>query len=396
MESDQPLDPARSDANEGQPKRRRVVRSFPAASFEDALTIPRAIQRYAAGQQVRRLTLFDHLGRTPSSGPSRQLVTNANKYGLITGNYNSEHLALTADGAKVTTIETPARERKRLEFKLALSEIKPFHELYEKLKNSRLPSKKVLTDFLLDNGYDEDEVSECVDTFIVNAKYVGVLRTISGAETVLPIEHILEETPSPGVTAADAPAGDGQVEVSVSRQPGRLPDTGDDGGSSWETTCFYITPIGDDGTEHRQHSDLFLRHIVEPSLEEFGFRVVRADHIGKPGMITGQVIEHIIRSRLVVADLSFHNPNVFYELALRHATRRPTVQIIRRVDKIPFDIDQYRTIQIDTTNIYTLVPQLEIYRAEIANQVRRALDDGDASDNPITTFYPSLKVVFDS
>src|SRR5690606_32508839 len=143
-----------------------------------------------------------------------------------------------------------------------------------------------------------------------------------------------------------------------------------DRSATWDTTCFYITPIGDDGTEHRQHADLFLRHIVEPALEEFGFRVVRADHTGKPGMITSQVIEHIIRAKLVVADLSFHIPNVFYELALRHATRRPTVQIIRRVDKIPFDIDQYRTIQIDTTSIYTLVPQLEIYRAEIANQVR--------------------------
>jgi hypothetical protein len=68
------------------------------------------------------------------------------------------------------------------------------------------------------------------------------------------------------------------------------------------------------------------------------------------------------------------------------------VQIIRSSDGIPFDLDQFRTIQIDTTNIYMLVPKLETYKAEIANQVRRALSDPDSVGNPLTTFYPGLKM----
>jgi hypothetical protein len=72
----------------------------------------------------------------------------------------------------------------------------------------------------------------------------------------------------------------------------------------------------------------------------------------------------------------------------------PTVQIIRSADKIPFDLDQFRTIRIDSSDIYTLVPQLDVYKAEIANQVRRALSDADAVDNPITAFCPSLKIAF--
>jgi hypothetical protein len=109
-------------------------------------------------------------------------------------------------------------------------------------------------------------------------------------------------------------------------------------------------------------------------------------------MITGQIIEHIIRARLVVADLSFHNPNVFYELCLRHACKLPIVQIIRCADDLPFDLEQFRTIKIDTSSIYTLVPSLETYKSEIANQVRRALADPDAVDNPLTVFCPGLKV----
>jgi hypothetical protein len=104
------------------------------------------------------------------------------------------------------------------------------------------------------------------------------------------------------------------------------------------------------------------------------------------------VIEHVLKSRLVIADLSFHNPNVFYELCLRHVCRLPTVQIIRKADRIPFDLDQFRTIPVDNTGIYTLLPQLETYKSEIATQVRQVLENPDAVDNPISIFYPGLIV----
>jgi hypothetical protein len=108
-------------------------------------------------------------------------------------------------------------------------------------------------------------------------------------------------------------------------------------------------------------------------------------------MITSQVLEHILRARLVIADLSYHNPNVFYEMALRHAVKLPVVQICRRCDRLPFDVNQVRTVSIDTTDIYTLVPRLETYRSEIASQVRAALE-GQSTGNPISVFFPGLTV----
>jgi hypothetical protein len=111
---------------------------------------------------------------------------------------------------------------------------------------------------------------------------------------------------------------------------------------------FYITPIGEENYEPRHHADFLMEYIVTPAVAEFGLTVVRADQIAKAGMIGKQVIEHILKARLVTADLSFHNPNVFYELCPRHAIRLPTVQIKRRVDTIPFDLNQYRTIPIET------------------------------------------------
>ena len=81
-------------------------------------------------------------------------------------------------------------------------------------------------------------------------------------------------------------------------------------------------------------------------------RSVRADKIAAPGMINGQVIAHVLRSKIVIADLSFHNPNVFYELAIRHMTGLPAVHIVRKEDIIPFDLQNFRTVTIDTADKY--------------------------------------------
>ena len=368
--------------------KKRTIRDFPASTFEEALVLANAIQKYAAGQRVRRLTLFDHLGKSPDSGPSRQIMSNSLRYGLTTGTHNTDYLELTPEGKIATNPEGVPREQLKARFMLAIQNIAPFNALYEQFKGSKLPSQAVLRDFLLEQKYKPDEIAECVDTFIVNAKFLGVLRTIAGAERLVSLEHALEDLmSSPDYARVVTPAGAPTTAAPLPGTPGADVQVMED----WAKICFYLTPIGSPDSDHRRHSDLFLSHIVEPAVEEFGLRVVRADHIAKPGMITTQIIEHVIKSRIAIADLSFHNANVFYELSLRHAFGLPTVQIIRSSDTIPFDLNQVRTIQLDTSSIYTLVPQLETYRAEIANQVRRALNDQEPVGNPLTVYYPGFK-----
>jgi hypothetical protein len=354
------------------------------------MILAQAIQQYAAGQKVRRLTLFDHLKKAPDSGPSRQLVTNSSKYGLTMGSYQAEHLELTEEGRTATSSDVSPVEQFKARFELAIAKIPPFKELYDHFKGNKLPAVQVMRDFLADKGYAEREVAECVDTFVLNAKFSGLLRTVAGAERLLPAEHIIEEMPRPAPGTATTAIGGLRATPIAGSSLASVDST------TWDKVCFYITPIGEADSEQRKHSDLFLSAIVERAVEEFGLQVIRADQISKAGMITKQVIEYIVRSRLVIADLSFQNPNVFYELCLRHVCRLPTVQVIRAAERLPFDLDQVRTIKIDTSSIYTLVPQLETYRSEIANQVRRALQDPDAVDNPLSIYFPALRVTFDS
>jgi hypothetical protein len=65
------------------------------------------------------------------------------------------------------------------------------------------------------------------------------------------------------------------------------------------------------------------------------------------------------------------------------------VQIMRSTDTIPFDVNQVRTIVIDTTSIYKMVPQIDAYRSQVAAQVRRALDNPESVDSPITMYFPT-------
>lgn len=368
-------------------KRTRRQRPFPACSFEEALELPNAIQESSSGQPIRRLTLFDHLGKSPDSGLSRQLVTNAGKYGLTKGSYVAEQIELTPEGSKATDQDLSARERARARIKLAIEDIPSFKALFDRFVGNKLPSKSVLVDAIKEFEVPDDFAEEAVDTFIVNLQFVGLLQTLSGAERIIPVDHYLDSIP----------ARTRRVDLTADEEPiKQATDLITQESATFETTCFYVTAIGDEGTDVRKHSDLFLGSIVEPALDAFNLNVVRADAIDKPGMITRQVIDYLLRSRLVIADLSFHNPNVFYELAIRHAMRLPTVQITRSEDRIPFDVHQARTIKIDCTDIFSLVPKLDTYRAEIANQVRRALEDPDATDNPITTYYPTFRVTLSS
>lgn len=144
--------------------------------------------------------------------------------------------------------------------------------------------------------------------------------------------------------------------------------------------CFIIAPIGDEGSDVRRRSDQVLKHIITPAAKECDYEPIRADKISEPGMITSQVIQHLLDDLLVIADLTGRNPNVFYELAIRHAIRKPVVQIIQRGEPIPFDVAQSRTIQVDHHDLDSIAR----CREELVGQIRSVEKDPSDVDTPIS------------
>ena len=361
----------------------RKARPYPASSFADALVLGEAIMRHAAGERVRRLTLLEKMDKSANSGATKMMITNSGKYGITKGSYAAEFLELTDHGRVVVDTGKDESVRRQAAFALAVEGVPPFKLLYDQYKDKRLPEREIMKDVLQDSEIDVPDPDECVDTFTVNVKEMGLLRTIGGAETLVSIGQAIDELPKadtfPVQRGNTFPTALARNVVAGTDEPG-----------DWEKICFYITPIGADDSIERKHSDLFMSSLVQPALDELGLTVVRADQIGEPGMITTQVLEYLKRARLAIADLSYLNPNVFYEVALRHALRLPVVQIIRKADRLPFDVNQSRTLVFDTSDIYALVPKLQTYRSEIANQARKAMEDPESVGNPVSVFYPDF------
>lgn len=133
-----------------------------------------------------------------------------------------------------------------------------------------------------------------------------------------------------------------------------------------QQNCFVISPIGPLESDIRRQADKVLKHIIQRSLEPLGFSVMRADAISEPGTINLQILKRIVDSEIVVADLTGTNPNVMYELAIRHAIKKPVILLLKSGEKIPFDIATERTIFYDLGDI----DSVENTREELAQQAK--------------------------
>ncbi len=130
---------------------------------------------------------------------------------------------------------------------------------------------------------------------------------------------------------------------------------------------FVIAPIGEEGSSTRIRSNQILSHIIRTVVTKFGFDVTRADEIAEPGIISTQVLERVVNDPLVIADLSERNPNVYYELAVRHATRKPVIQLMQKGEPLPFDVAGTRTIVIDHKDLDSVEDSKKLLARYIEN-----------------------------
>src|SRR5260370_19521270 len=159
-------------------RKRSQERKFPALTFQEALTIPDAIQKYAAGQKVRRLIVFEKLNKEPDRVESRRIVTASGQYGLTKGSYQAEFLELTEEGNEATSDAVSPAKQLQARFNLAIAKHDPFSLLYNKMKSGRMPAKEVMADHLSEAKLEQGEQAGCIDTFIFNMKFLWLFRAI--------------------------------------------------------------------------------------------------------------------------------------------------------------------------------------------------------------------------
>ncbi|WP_431233767.1 hypothetical protein ACQ856_03480 [Mycolicibacterium psychrotolerans] len=147
-------------------------------------------------------------------------------------------------------------------------------------------------------------------------------------------------------------------------------------------TCFIVCPIGDDRSEIRKRSDQVKKYIIDPAVEPLGYETTRADLTDESGQITTQIVTQLLNADLIIADLTGHNPNVFYELAIRHAFGKPFIQIGDKSERIPFDVAGQWSVLFDHKDL----DSADEAKRRINKAAKAIRDGGDdyKMDNPVT------------
>jgi len=159
---------------------------FPPFSLEESLAIAKTIWENNSGKPMRRLTIFDALKRSPSSGASRQLVTASSGYGLTQGSYAAEVLQLTERGQAIAERNDP---KAKID---AIMTVEIFAAFFEHYKNATVPATAAAADFLKGQGVPEQSVESCLETLLECGEYVSLIQEISGVKRIVSSEHALE------------------------------------------------------------------------------------------------------------------------------------------------------------------------------------------------------------
>lgn len=109
---------------------------------------------------------------------------------------------------------------------------------------------------------------------------------------------------------------------------------------------FVIQQIGSKDSSERKRADEIYQGIIVPAVNSAGLEAYRADLDLTPGAITAKMLSELLKARVVIADLTGRNPNVFYELGITHSFARPLISIADSANSLPFDAKDERIIEL--------------------------------------------------
>lgn len=369
----------------GKQRTRLAADVLPRRRLEQALPLAQALHDTHAGKATAWADLCSTLRIGSKTNNTKYMFWSAEAYGIIIKQEGRAVFTLSETGRKIVAPEYDGEDREAIRKAVLIPTI--LSKFYSDYDGHPVPKSEHLPNVLERKyGVPRARIEEAMEIIIENARYAGILEegpdgersvNLSGVAAAESAERVAEaeELPEPA------------AEERLPEKPARAVD--------WSKICFFITPVGEENTDVRRHADMMLKHLLNPVAKEFGLEVVRADKIERSGLITQQIFDHLTKARLCVADLSFNNPNAFYELGVRHVCKLPTIQLVRRGDKIPFDVSQGRTIIVDTGDVYTITDRLESARRELTEHMKHILSGGKqyaTDDNPVHVYLPTLKI----
>lgn len=298
-----------------------AVWTFPRNTLEETIRITQAIEEKYAGNPMPAKQLATAVGfNLPTDWRFQNQLRSANLYGLVTGTGPTSTISLTSLGQDVVAPSSPAQRAKAL--LAAFLNVKDFESVYSFYRGKKIPEDEFFLNTLTrEFNIPRDRVETFSKIFQENARYVRSFTAALGpsqvtTEAIETTYAVSEESSAPQTTAKGERARE------------------------FLDTCFVMMPFG-------PWFDRYYKEIYAPAIKDAGFEPVRADELFNTGSVVEQIWDQIEKAKLLLADLSGKNPNVFYELGLSHAAKKPVIFTACDVSDVPFDLRHLRVIIYD-------------------------------------------------
>jgi hypothetical protein len=289
---------------------------YPRHSLTAVLRIPRGILDQNAGKECSD----EDAGRFAGvglSGEFRLELSSATKYGLI--ERPSPRMVKVTDVAR--KILRPQNQSEELEgLRQAALAAPDIADVYKHYRGENLPDTQFFDNALIDTfRIPSEKLSEFKKVFFETLKAAQLVTELQGKFRIIDVSQ------GSGPLADSAKIQ--QPTKGVAIAPGE--------------TCFvmmpFAAPVGG-----------YYSTVYEPAIRKAGLTPVRADaEIFGTGKIMDQIWRGLNSAKVLVAELTGRNPNVFYELGLAHALDKPVVLVSSNEDDVPFDLQQIRVIYYD-------------------------------------------------
>jgi hypothetical protein len=287
---------------------------FPKNTLEESLRVAQALEEKFAGNPTKAEDLVKAVGfHKANDWRFQDLLKSAALYGLTTGSGPASTVSLQKLGEDIVSPASSDQRQKAL--LSAFRNVEDFAAVEEFYKGKKIPEDEFFENTLIRQFHiPRDRVKVFTKVFIDNLNYLKAFRVSDRKDE--------PEAPEPQRVV------DATLTTTEKRSVGVR---------EFLDTCFVMMPFG-------PWYDAYYKEIYVPAIKEAGFEPVRADELFSSGSVVEQIWEQIDKAKVLLADLTGKNPNVFYELGLAHADRKPVIFTSGVLDDVPFDLRHLRVI----------------------------------------------------
>jgi hypothetical protein len=315
--------------------------NYPKHSIARALRIPQAIIQQNAGKECSDSESAKYVG-VSYGGPYQVELSSAKKFGLIERS-GPQKIKPTDLAKKILRPHAPEDEINGI--REAVINAPSIGDVYKHYRGENLPDRSFFENALVDTfEIPAERVSEFIDVFIESLTTAKLIDKSGDKQRIIDISSNSSGS-LVNSTSEIKKLGKG---VSIA--------SGD--------TCFVMMPFAAPLGE-------YYGHVYEPAIKKAGLIPIRADNdIFGTGKIIDQIWNGISSAKVLIAELTQRNPNVYYELGIAHALKKPVVLVCSNEEDVPFDLKHIRVIYYDMHDPFWGIKLIDKIAENILSAIR--------------------------